>query len=535
MSEHGDHPDSHFCRAQMAYLLEFGQKFSRTVATLSCDNKNKVNVGSLAVSRYHQLQHFFPTTNAPVYSDHDFPTANAKIVPSGYLLLEHKGRQSRSQRPQAAVLRSASAPGRDRRPSDCNHRSSSTPPCLPSGRVAEDGASDLRRMKRDKLGRLHFKVPPTGQLFVVSRAQRFHEATAETHANDLTSIIRHKIGGRPGVCLSVDGGPDYSVKSIMTMVYFGRLWRDCQLDFLLMGSHAPGDSAYNRIEHAWSPLSARVAGVTLPIHLPGEEPPWKQNLCGEDLRKKEEEVFDHALQQLNGYWNEKLYNSFPVSASHIPCAAVPSPYNTHGMLVEFTDAGITRIRQEEQLQILRAELQFVLRHATRSSYMLQFLKCESVSCIHCSLHPVKAPEAVAFLRAHGNRLMTVRPSTLFPGHFCSFLECAFLEEDHHKAPLLPDVDLPSLAATDREDRLCSDCSRYVFKSKADQDRHCLLIHDHRARQRKTADSQAAIQYKCTFANCGLLFSSQYQLNKHKAAAGHKCRPGRKRKNVNQDA
>ena len=56
---HISHPDSNYCRAQMAYMLEFGQKFSRSVATLSCDNKMKVNVGTLAVSSYHQLKHFF--------------------------------------------------------------------------------------------------------------------------------------------------------------------------------------------------------------------------------------------------------------------------------------------------------------------------------------------------------------------------------------------------------------------------------------------------------------------------------------------
>ena len=94
---HISHPDSHYCRAQMAYMLEFGQKFSRSVATLSCDNKIKVNVGTLAVSRYHQLKHFFPVDDAPNYNDNNFPWANAKIVPSGYLLLEHKPRRLRPQ------------------------------------------------------------------------------------------------------------------------------------------------------------------------------------------------------------------------------------------------------------------------------------------------------------------------------------------------------------------------------------------------------------------------------------------------------
>ena len=101
-----------------------------------------------------------------------------------------------------------------------------------------------------------------------NRAARFHDAAAETHANDLT-ILRDIVlpSGGTGVCLSVDGGPDYSVKSMLTVLHFGRLWKDLGLDFLLMATHAPGDSAYNEIEHAWSPLSRLLAGVILPFHI----------------------------------------------------------------------------------------------------------------------------------------------------------------------------------------------------------------------------------------------------------------------------
>ena len=103
----------------------------------------------------------------------------------------------------------------------------------------------------DKLGCIHFRIPHIGCLHVVNRAARYHEATAETHANDLSSLIqeqRHQ--GKTGVCLSVDGGPDYTLKSTLTDFAFGRLWRDQNLDYLLASTHAPGDSCYNRIEHA---------------------------------------------------------------------------------------------------------------------------------------------------------------------------------------------------------------------------------------------------------------------------------------------
>ena len=67
---------------------------------MSCNDMNKLNVGTLAVSRYHQLSRFFPLDDAPDYPDHDFPYRNAKIIPSGYMLLQQPpvaGRRIRSR------------------------------------------------------------------------------------------------------------------------------------------------------------------------------------------------------------------------------------------------------------------------------------------------------------------------------------------------------------------------------------------------------------------------------------------------------
>ena len=119
------------------------------------------------------------------------------------------------------------------------------------------------------------------------RAARFHEAIVETQANDLSDLVQDEVKqGKTGLRLTVDGGPDYTVKSVLAMFAFGRLWQDQNLDFLIMCTHAPGDSAYNQIEHAWSPLSAALAGVTFPVSLPGQLPPWEQNLNQHEEEKK---------------------------------------------------------------------------------------------------------------------------------------------------------------------------------------------------------------------------------------------------------
>ena len=81
--EHSHHKDSHYCHAQVGYMLEFAQQFADSTSTFSCDNKNKVNVGTLAVSRYHQILKIFPVSNLAVYRDHDFLIPREKLIPSG--------------------------------------------------------------------------------------------------------------------------------------------------------------------------------------------------------------------------------------------------------------------------------------------------------------------------------------------------------------------------------------------------------------------------------------------------------------------
>ena len=75
------HADSHFAFAQVHYVMELCAAFGDECAVMSCDDMNKINVGTLAVARYHQLGQFFPVNDVPRYADHDFPFRNSKIIP----------------------------------------------------------------------------------------------------------------------------------------------------------------------------------------------------------------------------------------------------------------------------------------------------------------------------------------------------------------------------------------------------------------------------------------------------------------------
>ena len=76
--------------------LQFAMHFEDECMILSCDDMNEVNVGTLAVSSYHQLKKFFPKDDQPNYLDHDFPIPGDKFIPSGYLILtDHSGGDSK--------------------------------------------------------------------------------------------------------------------------------------------------------------------------------------------------------------------------------------------------------------------------------------------------------------------------------------------------------------------------------------------------------------------------------------------------------
>ena len=61
---------------------------------LSVDNKNKVEVGIPATSRRSQIRTFYLRKDEPNNNDHDFPNANCKLVPAGYLILKKKNQRS---------------------------------------------------------------------------------------------------------------------------------------------------------------------------------------------------------------------------------------------------------------------------------------------------------------------------------------------------------------------------------------------------------------------------------------------------------
>ncbi|KAJ8029124.1 hypothetical protein HOLleu_28451 [Holothuria leucospilota] len=413
--------DSHYLASRVKYRVEFAMQNEQFFSVMSCDTMNKINVGTLAVSRYHQHQRLFPLDDGPNYLDHDFPAgAGYKITPVGHMLLQRK--------------------------------------------------SDENIFAYDELGRLHYRFPRTGPAYIVNRSQKFHALTIETHINDLVPLLHDQVGKDKTMCLLiVDGGPDWNQRSWSVILYMARLFKLCNLDFLCSTSYAPGHSAYNPIEHLWSPLSKTLTGITFPDRLPGETPPSQQtNLSAVEKKAKEAKeakVFDVAIDSLNALWDGKDFDGFPITSKGQKCLEQSSPFCDYDIIHDL----LKHARKATERPDVVEDFAFAMTHGDRRSGEFSLMKCDSEACSYCTAHPPSeaVKKVLNEVRIHGGL-----PSPSFdpdhPTHYKTYLDA--MKCDFEK----PDIGL----VKHREKGLgsCPVCPAYVFLSLADKVQHTRLLH-----------------------------------------------------------
>jgi len=84
-------PEHCYLFAIVAYCRELAAGFLKNV--FRCDDMNKIKVGPQVVSKYHQIERYFPTVDTPNYPDHDFPgntciIATVNVSPSNESILK---------------------------------------------------------------------------------------------------------------------------------------------------------------------------------------------------------------------------------------------------------------------------------------------------------------------------------------------------------------------------------------------------------------------------------------------------------------
>ena len=246
---------------------------------------------------------------------------------------------------------------------------------------------------RDKLNRTHYQKFSAGPSFVKLRACMFGQSSGMTHANDVRDW--------KGIAfITVDNGSDWNLHSLLNIVFMGRLWRDSGLDILGLVSYAARYSAYNDIEHLWSPLSKHLSSVILPSVLEEDlVEPNKQGIEVDEKRKKETKVFDNAMSLVTQqYWAEKTFNGSQITTAFKNCEKQEQPYNDYDAVHKLLMGGIVNLRHSELIK----EVQFMLKQADRKSNELIFRKCNEPNCAHCVVNrPILSKKRVEFLENDG--------------------------------------------------------------------------------------------------------------------------------------
>ena len=305
-------------------------------------------------------------------------------------------------------------------------------------------------MIKDKLGRNHYVTPHSGPALVSLRASRFHSSNIQAHIDDLQPIVEAGVKkGKTVVILTVDGGPDWSTNSLVNALFYMRLWRDTNLDVLVATSFAARFSAFNPIEHLWSPLSKKLNGVTFSAIAPGDSKPPCQisGISNEEKSQEEAEVFNRAIGQLcQTYWADATFDGYPVFQRSIPCLSNKNgKYDDYNAVHDFIRSPIREL-ESAQNQKFSKELSFMIKHMDRRHNELIFFKCEDHSCTHCQQNPVQARNAFQFLKERHKRHMTFfvpTPSDGYPGHYHTYHEMCQIEPS---SLLKGDVGMPSLAS-----------------------------------------------------------------------------------------
>lgn len=108
-------------------------------------------------------------------------------------------------------------------------------------------------------------VSHKGPMTIRIRSGKHDGSSAQSHHKDFERIMdANPEYQKPILLMSVDGGPDENPRFPKTLAYAIAKFKKYSFDFLVMSTHAPGNSAFNFVERRMAPLSKELAGVVLP-------------------------------------------------------------------------------------------------------------------------------------------------------------------------------------------------------------------------------------------------------------------------------
>lgn len=244
-----DHQDGEYCLALVRQMIDvFESMESGSCVLISQDDKAKIPIGTTAVGKtFRVVQSRNTGFHVP---DHDFPAGSKhKFIPTFYLMLSGTGTSE----------------------------------------------SD-------------------GKLACFIRPMLFAKSSAGSHINDVESMIKDAEispyfvqdngNPRPIWFIMVDGGPDENPRYWKTISHWVQFFKDHDIDYLSVRTHAPGQSAFNPVERSMCSFSSKLAGVILPAFSDGNHLSKDGKSVIDDQLAKSN--MEKAYQDLYGFW---LFNN----------------------------------------------------------------------------------------------------------------------------------------------------------------------------------------------------------------------------------
>ena len=114
-----------------------------------------------------------------------------------------------------------------------------------------------------------------GQIFVTLRDATFDGSKVMDHCAQLVDIMRSHNWKPTVLVVQADGGTDHSLKRVATKLAMIAMFKELDLDHLVVISCAPNGSARNKVERSMSVLNVPMAHVSLKR---GEMPPWAERM-----------------------------------------------------------------------------------------------------------------------------------------------------------------------------------------------------------------------------------------------------------------
>ncbi|CAF0723868.1 unnamed protein product [Adineta steineri] len=442
--EHGKHEDGHFAAATIRYIRDLASIFgNECVLYLSQDDKCKVPIG-LPAARVQapMLMHLDYRIRLP---DHDWTVApRHQLTPSVYAV------------------------------------------CL----LSEDG--DLSH---------------SGPTYIAIRSAKHDQSSADTHGLDFErlvslkefeSVARDKTSQvKPIVIITVDGGPDENPRFPKTLVASIRKFKKYNLDALFCLTHAPGQSAYNIVEHRMAPLSHDLAGLILPHDHFGSHLNDSGVTTNIDLEKLN---FRKAGQILAETWNQTIVDGFPCFAEYINPPATTEEERRQLTVKSAIDELLRQICAEEEAEeghefriSARDEYHqensrparerfseqqpkydideyWCATHVLQTQYTLQIIRCNNIECCgpwrsnYVRVFPHRfLPAPVPFERTIYGIRMADRDyqKGQFYGSLFQRIQFHGIVNQHTQNEMLPFDYCCASAKKELKKRTCQICNQYI--------------------------------------------------------------------------